>query len=1111
LSESLGEAMPKNSKGIVMRTKSIVSLLFLVAVLSFLPRSLAQSTTDGAIGATVFDPGGSVVSGASVNIRNDETNAVFAAKTDTSGYFRIGHLQPGHYTVTINAGTFAPYVSKNVLVEVGNLTGLTPAPRLVVGGVSETVTVSEEAPLVNTTTPELATVLNETAIENLPINGGRWSDFSLLTPGVVADSTGYGLLSFRGISTLLNNNTVDGADNNQAFFSEERGRTRAGYSTTQASIREYQVNTSNYSAEYGRAAGGVVNVVTKSGTNKFHGELYFKDRDNDWGALNAYTTLTTQTSPGVFTSSVYNPKDWRKQWGFGVGGPLIKDKLFFFYAYDQYRRNFPATAKVGNANAFFTTPDAALPTGKVCGGTGTAAPATLDAQVCIMQARLGYSTYTFAASQYVAALDALANGDLGQVVRTGNQAINFPKLDWQINSKNHASIQYNRFRWDSPGGIQQTVSGSLGKNSYGDDFVKIDWGVARLVTIFTDNMTNEARYQYGRELDSEFGKQPNAYEAPLASSAFGVLPRVTLDGSTGLYFGNPIYLDRLAYPDERRNQFADTVNWQHGSHAVKFGIDFNHVSDRSVNLQYQKGQYTYPQLYNYFTDYYEALSGNPKGTCNAAQNGTGPYPCYSSFLQGFGPLNYEFATNDYDFFVQDDWKILPRLSLSIGARYEYEQLPASPGGTSIALGTNTVHTGFMPSDKNNIGPRLGFSWDIFGSSKTVLRGGYGIYFGRLINSTIFQAYAFNGLATSQSSYTFKNTTQISSTPTYLLFPQVFASTPAGTGGAPSVNVFNPNFQLPQVHQMDLTVEQDLGWNTAFAASYLNSLGRQLPGFVDLNIDTTSPATIDYTVVGGGPLNTGTYSSLLYTSKLNPSYSKVTNIFSGVNSNYQALALQLTHRMSHHIQFYAGYTWSHALDFNQNQSTFSDANDQFDPRSVKYDYANSIYDIPSRFVTDAIINFPGEHGGLLHYVLDGFTVSPLFQMQNGLPYSALTSGTPTGGLYGSINGSGGTTTIGGRGIPGIGRNTYRLPNTYVADVRVGKNFGFDTLDQHFNLELMAEMFNVANHQNVTQQNTTAYTISGTKMTYNTVFGANQNANNNYSYTPRQMQLGIRLKF
>ena len=1094
-----------------MSAKSVACSVFLLISLMLLPFAQAQSTTDGAIGATVSDSGGAAVSGATVSIRNEETNAKFTANTDGSGYFRVGHLQPGHYTVSIQLKGFAPYVAGNVLVEVGNLTPLVPAPHLKIGSTSETVTVSEEAPLVNTTTPEFATVLNSTAIENLPINGGRWSDFSKLTPGVVADSTGYGLLSFRGISTLLNNNTVDGADNNQAFFSEERGRTRAGYSTTQASILEYQVNTANYSAEYGRAAGGVVNVVTKSGSNQFHGELYFKDRDNDWGALNGFTTLTTQTSPGVFTSSVYNPKDWRKQWGFGVGGPLIKDKLFFFYAFDQFRRNFPATAKVGNASAFFATPDSSLPAGKVCGGTGSAAPSTLDAQVCVMQKRLGYATYATAASMYVSALNALADGDLGQVPRTGDQVINFPKLDWQINSKNHASVQYNRFRWDSPGGIQQTVSGSLGKNSYGADFVKIDWGVARLVTLLTANLTNEARYQYGRELDDEYGSKPNAYEAPIASAAFGVLPRVTLDGSTGLYFGNPIYLDRKKYPDERRNQFADTVNWQHGSHAIKFGIDYNHVDDASVNLQYQKGQYTYPQLYNYFTDYYEALSGSAKGTCDAAQTGVGPYPCYSSFVQGFGPLNYEFATNDYDFFVQDDWKILPRLSLSLGARYEYEQLPASPGGTAITLGTNTVQTGYMPSDKNNIAPRVGFSWDVFGTAKTVLRGGYGIYNGRLINSTIFQAYAFNGLSTSQSSYTFKNTTQISSTPSYLLFPQAFATTPAGTGGAPSVNFFDPGFQLPQVHQMDLTVEQDLGWNTALSISYLNSLARQLPGFVDMNINTAAASTINYTVNGGGPLNATTYSSALYKSVLNSNYSKVTKIFSGVNSNYQAMAVQLTHRMSHNIQFYAGYTWSHALDYNQNQSTFSDTNDQYDPQSIKYDYGNSIYDVPNRLVTDAVINIPGSHRGWLHYVADGFTVSPLFQMQNGLPYSAQTSGTPSGGLYGSINGSGGTTTIGGRGLAGIGRNTFRLPNTYVADVRVAKNMGFDVRDQRFNLELMGEMFNAANHQNVTQQNTTAYTISGTTMTYNTVFGADQNANNNYAYTPRQVQIGVRLKF
>ena len=142
---------------------------------------------------------------------------------------------------------------------------------------------------------------DQTAISNLPINGGRWSSFAILTPGVVSDSSGFGLLSFRGISTLLNNNTVDGADNNQAFFSEERGRTRAGYSTPQLAVEEFQVNTSNYSAEYGRSAGGVVNTLPRSGTNSVHGEADFFDRDNDWGATNEFTTLAVQTSPGVFT------------------------------------------------------------------------------------------------------------------------------------------------------------------------------------------------------------------------------------------------------------------------------------------------------------------------------------------------------------------------------------------------------------------------------------------------------------------------------------------------------------------------------------------------------------------------------------------------------------------------------------------------------------------------------------------------------------------------------------------------------------------------------------------------------------------------------------------
>jgi Carboxypeptidase regulatory-like domain/TonB dependent receptor len=1070
----------------------------------------AQSTVDGAIGGTVYDTANNLVGSASVDVLNQATDADSKAQTDKAGYFRAQHLQPGVYTVTITMPGFATYTVHDVLVEIGNLTELAPAPHLTIGNVSQNVTVTDDEPAIDTTSPAISTVVEQHTIDNLPINGRRWTDFTLLTPGVVANSAGYGLVSFRGVSVLLNNNTIDGADNNQAYFSEARGRTRAGYSTTQASIQEYQVNTANYSAEYGRSAGGVVNVVTKSGSNSLHGELYFYDRDNNWGALNPFNTLTTQV-PGTnnFVTTVYNPKDWRKIWGFAVGGPLIKDKLFFFYAYDQFRRNFPATAKVGSPATFFATPDPNTPftaggAPTTCTATGAAAPNTLDGQVCVMQKRLNYVNYQYAAAQYVSGLQQIANGDLGMVPRTGNQAINFPKLDWQINSKNHVSFEYNRFRWDGPGAIQQTTSADVGQNDYGNDFVKIDWGIARLVTVLTNSMTNELRYQYGRELDDEYANHPNAYESQIANS-FGVAPRIVLDGSTGVDLGNPEYLDRAAYPDERRNQVADTVNWSKGNHAIKFGVDFNHVNDLSNNLQYQKGSYEYPFIYNYLTDYYEAISGNPHGTCSSNRTSTGTDECYSSYTQGYGPLAWDFSTNDYDFFAQDDWRVNPKLTLSLGVRYEYEQLPKSPSITSLAMGSApTVNAGFMPSDKNNIGPRAGFAYNVFANAKTVLRGGYGIYNGRIINSTIFQAYAFNGNQpgiASQTSFVFTDSSGV-------LFP----STAPLNSGTPSTYYFNPHFQAPQIHQFDLILEQQMGWNTVLSVGYLASLGRELPGFVDQNINTAVTNTVTYTItpsVSGnyGPLGTTPYTSVLYGTKNNNTLGKVTDIFSGVNSNYQAMVVQLTHRMSHNLQFYASYNWAHALDNNQNESTFADANDQYDPRSNKYDYANSIYDIPNRVVANAIYTTPAVFHGAWALPLNGWGISPLLQMQDGLPYSGLTTGTPSGGLYGSINGSGGTTTIGGRGLPGTGRNTFRLPTKVQTDLRVWKDFQIERC----RLELLGELFNVANHLNITQQNTTEYVISGNTLTYQDAFGTNQNANSNSIYTPRQVEIGARLKF
>src|SRR5882762_5496538 len=213
--------------------------LTFLSILLLASGASAQSSTDGAIGGTVLDSSGAAVPNAKVTVKNKGTNAEETVMTDDTGYFRVGKLQPAAYAVSVDAQGFAPFRAEQVIVQVGSVTEI--SAHLNVASAGATVVVSAEVPQVNTNSPEFAPTLDQTAISNLPINGGRWSDFALLTPTAVNNSSGFGLLSFRGISPLLNNNTVDGADNNQAFFSEERGRTRAGYSSAKAAVQEFQV------------------------------------------------------------------------------------------------------------------------------------------------------------------------------------------------------------------------------------------------------------------------------------------------------------------------------------------------------------------------------------------------------------------------------------------------------------------------------------------------------------------------------------------------------------------------------------------------------------------------------------------------------------------------------------------------------------------------------------------------------------------------------------------------------------------------------------------------------------------------------------------------------
>ncbi|HYK35610.1 TonB-dependent receptor [Alloacidobacterium sp.] len=1102
-----------------LRRTSLAAMLVCFIACACLSRAYAQSSVDGAIGGTVMDNSGSVVPNAAVVVQNNGTNAQQTATTDGSGYFRIIHLQPGTYSVSVTAGGFNAYKSTDLTVQVGLLTDL--EARLTIGSSTQTIEVTGEAPVINTTSADFAGVIPTTVLRDLPVSNYRWSSYSLLTPGVVNDSNGYGLLSFRGASTLLNNVNIDGTDDNQAYFSEERGRTRAGYSFSKAAVQEFQVNTSNYSVEYGRSAGGIVNSVTRSGSNSFHGEGYYYDRDSAWAATNASVTKPFLTPAGTYQVLPFKPTDLRRQYGFGVGGPILKDRLFFFFAADKFYHDFPGTATItgttANAN-FFNPADPTLPAGKTCSSSGLSYQ---DQQVCAISKITSLSYSGAGNSAYSVYTQGISNltSMLGTVPRTGDQTLYFPRLDWQVNSRNHVSVEANRMRWTSPAGIQTSPAVAYGIRSFGNDYVRDNWIVGKLDTFLTSSLSNEARYMYGRDFEYEFAQSPTTYEQNnLINTPSGYVNPLGLPVNVFLsgffQFGTPQFLQRPSYPDERRWQIADTVEWIRGNHDFKFGGDYIHTYDLVQNLYNQYGGYSYTgatPIGNYLGDLY--LSQN-------AATAPGALHYSGGFGQAFGSPGFDFTTGDYSGFAQDQWKFSPRLSLTGGIRYEYEQFP-SPIVPNAAI-PQTTH---MPDNKSNIGPRVGFAYDVYGAGKTVLRGGYGMFFARAINSTIYQALSATGAPAGQVSVSFTTTTPGAPT-----FPQVLTSTSNIAGAGGNAYYFDPNFKLPLIHQADLTLEQDMGWDSVFSLSWLGSWGRRLPDFVDTNLP--APTAVNFIVNDPGQLgplgNGSTFTTNAFfreTTKNfrpNPAYGSITDIFSGVTSNYEAFVAQFKHRMSHHVELNANYTWSHALDFGQNNTTGASATSLLDPTNIRLDYGNSNQNVPNRLVVYGVGDSWWHANGWLGYLVNDFEISPSYAMQTGLTYSANINGASstlydTSGTTQSIistssfNGSGGANRV-----PVINRNNFQQPRTNVLDLRLSKRIKFE---DKYALEFLGEAFNIANHPNVTAVNATAYNVTldnvnhlNTLTPYSVPFSQTTSTNNsNFAYNVRQLQLAVRFQF
>jgi Carboxypeptidase regulatory-like domain/TonB dependent receptor len=932
--------------------------LLLLLCLSIPVSMLAQSST-GSISGSITDDSSAALPGVTVTAENAATGATRTAVTNETGNYQIGLLPPGRYSVTANLDGFQA-VRQEITVNVG--TNVTYDVKLRVG-VSEAMTVTAAAPLIETDRTQVSSVVNETAIENLPVNGRNFIDFVLTTPGVVKDVR-LGDISFGGQRGTLNSLVIDGANNDNTFFGQSLGRTgsgRAPYQFSQDAVQEFQVNTNAYSAEYGRAGGAVINVVTKSGGNDLTGTLFYFLRDKAYNANDYINEINNRAkSPYHFD-----------QYGASAGGPIVHDRHFFFVNYDAQRNSIPNLVVLGAPAGGFPT-DA----GTVAG---------------------------------LAKLNALAES----YSRNQDQDVYLVKTDHEIGGGNahHLTFRYNRQEFVGKNFESGGITNAL--EHTGNSNVTTDTYSTSFASTISSALLNEARFQYAKD-----------QEPGLANSS---MPEAVIrqGGTTVLTIGRNFFSPRET--TIKRYQIADTATWLKGKHTFKGGFDYS----RDEILNFFPGNFSGSYQFDTIADY------------NAGRA--------SRFLQAFaGPGTSGPTTNpdisETGFFVQDEWRMLPALTLTAGLRYDIQSIAQpevrNPDAQLLAAGFDTS---VIPEDTDNIAPRLGFAWTPGSDGRTIVRGGYGIFYGRTPAIMIGTAHSNNGI----------NVQTITFTGALIpAYPAIYSALPTGvTIPRPTIFAFDPNFENPQVHQASLGVERALTTDISVGVTYQHVQGNNLQRSIDYNV---GPSTI--VNVGGVPVKR-------YTDRPLANFQRVILFQSSADSRYNGYTLDLNKRFNNHWQARLAYTYSKVEDNKPDATAVvpggsDDAKFIQDPLDIDGDWAVGDNDVPHRVVLSGVWDLDYMQGaaGWKQWLLGGWSLSGIASYQSGQPYTFVATS--------DLNNDGNTRND---RSPGEARNAYRLPSVLSVDPRITKTLPFGT---NVRVQLIAEAFNVFNRSNVNLVRNTA---------------------------------------
>ncbi|HEU5049786.1 MAG TPA: TonB-dependent receptor [Gemmatimonadales bacterium] len=855
--------------------------LLLAAVLPTTVLAQAQATT-GVIRGVVSAEDGDPIADASITVRNVNTNFVRNLTTNSRGVFIATLLPLGTYEVRARALGFRAEFQRGLRVSLGETAEVEFALEAQAIQLGDIAIESGEPP-VDVTASQSATSIPVAAVEGLPNNGRNIFNFTTLTPnvGIVQGPDG-DEISIGGQRGIHNNVSVDGADFNNPFFGEQRGGQRPPFTFNLDAVQEFVVVSDGANAEFGRSGGGFLNIITKSGTNEIHGSAHY------FGKYDDLSGNFSHTFPGGATSG-FTPDFRQHQFGATLGGPIMRDRIFFFLAYDQ--QEYEETKQTDRLGL-------------------------IDADLL-----------AFVDTAFGGALE----GDFGPITRTNDANAFMAKLDFRITDRHNATLKYNYTNSRQENGTFDVDFWGRSANAVERDFSHAVNG--SLSSQLSSSLSNEFRFQLARE------ERPRPYEGPINPETDRPFPDTDIGfvgpgGFSGYRLGIPFFIPVDAY--DFRFQVLDNVSIVSGNHLFKFGGEWNRTGVKQTFRGFEQGRFGFTSVegfLNYVAQgnlYVECSDGssNTTGACPAGTTITGPVALYLQ-QAGVGGLSVEEAgtqeiiQNEIALFIQDSWKPQANLTLNYGLRWEAQIQPdlitpiddlfyapfigqtvTNPQGTFEFPGDGTI-----PSDKGMFQPRLGIAYDVAGDGRQVLRANAGIYYARIPGLNLASSRSTDG---SRGQTIFRN----SSLTGILGAPPIYGEllpAPAGDPFQPGVFVFDKDFQNPRTFTATVGYEREVGASVAAGISFTHARTDHLTRFINGN-DPVFGSPWATGLPGGNGIGT------------------LTVVQSSARSRYNGVTLELKRMTGSRLQFQLNYT----LSFDK-----SDDDNERDPFLFRYAKADEL--------------------------------------------------------------------------------------------------------------------------------------------------------------------------